>query len=81
MHHIGSGNDEQRLAELIRNGDNAAMRRFCSLYVPHLKAACTRYIADEEDVRDVLQDTLVSIITHIDDYTFRGRLSENSGAG
>ena len=48
------------------------MREFCSLYVPHLKAICTRYIADQEDARDVLQDTLLSIITHIEDYSFRG---------
>ena len=72
MHHIGNSNDEQRLAEQIRRGNNAAMREFCSLYVPHLKAICTRYIADQEDARDVLQDTLLSIITHIEDYSFRG---------
>ena len=72
MSHIGNSSDEQRLAEQIRNGDNDAMRMFCSLYVPHLKAVCTRYIADREDARDVLQETLISIITHITDFKFRG---------
>ena len=72
MSHIGNSSDEQRLAEQIRNGDNDAMRVFCSLYVPHLKAVCTRYIADREDARDVLQETLISIITHITDFKFRG---------
>ena len=75
MYHIGSSNDEQRLAEQIRRGDNAAMRVFCSLYVPHLKAVCARYIVNQEDVRDVLQEILISIITHISDFRYRGTVS------
>ena len=70
MHHIGYSNDEQRLAEQIRNGDNGAMREFCSLYVPHLKAVCTRYVTDSEDASDVLQETLISIVTHISDFHY-----------
>ena len=72
MYHIGNSNDEQRLAEQIRNGDNGAMQVFCSRYVPRLKAICTRYVTDQEDARDVLQDTLLSIITHIADFRYRG---------
>ena len=70
MHHTGNSNDEQRLAAQIRNGDNGAMRVFCSLYVSHLKAVCARYIADGEDVSDVLQETLISIVTHISDFHY-----------
>lgn len=73
MHHIGYSNDEQRLAEQIRRGDNAAMREFCSLYVPHLKAVCTRYVTDSEDASDVLQETLISIVTHISDFHYLGQ--------
>lgn len=73
MHHIGYSNDEQRLAELIRRGDNAAMREFCSLYVPHLKAICTRYVTDSDDASDVLQETLISIVTHISDFHYLGQ--------
>ena len=73
MHHIGYSNDEQRLAEQIRNGDNGAMREFCSLYVPHLKAICTRYVTDSEDASDVLQETLISIVTHISDFHYLGQ--------
>ena len=72
MSYTGKSNDEQRLAEQIRNGDNGAMQTFCSLYVPHLKAVCTRYIVDQEDARDVLQETLICIITHITDFKYRG---------
>ena len=73
MHHTGNSNDEQRLAELIRRGDNAAMREFCSLYVPHLKAVCTRYVTDGDDASDVLQETLISIVTHISDFHYLGQ--------
>lgn len=73
MHHIGYSNDEQRLAEQIRRGDNAAMREFCSLYVPHLKAICTRYVTDSDDASDVLQETLISIVTHISDFHYLGQ--------
>ena len=73
MHHIGYSNDEQRLAEQIRRGDNAAMRVFCSLYVPHLKAICTRYVTDSDDASDVLQETLISIVTHISDFHYLGQ--------
>ena len=61
------------MAAQIRNGDNGAMREFCSLYVPHLKAVCARYIADGEDVSDVLQETLISIVTHISDFHYLGQ--------
>ena len=61
------------MAELIRRGDNAAMRVFCSLYVSHLKAICTRYVTDSEDASDVLQETLISIVTHISDFHYLGQ--------
>ena len=61
------------MAELIRRGDNAAMREFCSLYVPHLKAVCTRYVTDGDDASDVLQETLISIVTHISDFHYLGQ--------
>ena len=61
------------MAELIRRGDNAAMQEFCSLYVHHLKAVCTRYVTDSDDASDVLQETLISIVTHISDFHYLGQ--------
>ena len=49
------------------------MRVFCSLYVSHLKAICTRYVTDSEDASDVLQETLISIVTHIGDFHYLGQ--------
>ncbi len=71
MFAIGN-HDELRLAKQLRNGSNEAMRDFYSLYAGHLAAICSRYITDEDDQKDVLQDTLVDIITHINRFEYRG---------
>ena len=64
--------DEQRLAERLRNGENGAMREFYSLYAEQLAGICSRYITDEDDMKDVFQESLIHIITHISDFTYRG---------
>lgn len=71
MFRIGK-EQEQSLSERLRRGENGAMRAFYSLYGEHLAGICARYIADEEDMKDVLQDALVHIITHIGDFEYRG---------
>lgn len=71
MFEIGN-QDEQRLAERLRNGENGAMREFYSRYADQLAGICSRYITDEEDMKDVFQESLVRIITHISDFNFRG---------
>ena len=64
--------DEQRLAERLRNGENGAMREFYSLYAEQLAGICSRYITDEDDMKDVFQESLIHIITHISSFTYRG---------
>ena len=64
--------DEQRLAERLRNGDNGAMREFYTLYAEQLTGVCSRYITDEDDMKDVFQESLIHIITHFSDFTYRG---------
>ena len=70
---MGIGNrKELRLAERLRNGENGAMREFYTLYARYLTAVCSRYIADDENVKDVLQNALIRIFTHIADFEYRG---------
>ena len=66
------GTKEERLAERLRSGDGDAMREFYSLYGGHLAKVCARYIAGGEDLKDVLQDSLVRIFSHVKDFTYRG---------
>lgn len=66
------GNEEQRFIKRLRDGDKSAAREFHALYADYLAGVCSRYIADEEDQRDVFQDAIVHILTHIDDFRYRG---------
>jgi RNA polymerase sigma-70 factor (ECF subfamily) len=56
------------------------MREFYAQYVPYLKGVCSRYIVDREDAKDVLQDALISIVTHISDFRYQGKGSLKSWA-
>ena len=71
MFEIGK-QDEQRLVKRLRNGENGAMREFYSLYADQLTAVCSRYIPDADDVKDVFQESLIRIFTHIEDFNYRG---------
>ena len=66
------GNTEESLAKRLRNGDNGAMREFYSLYAGYLTGVCSRYVTDADDMKDVFQESLIHIITHIVDFSYRG---------
>lgn len=66
------GNEEQRLVKRLQEGDKTAAREFYPRYGGSLAGVCVRYIADEEDVKDVIQNTLVHIFSHITDFKYRG---------
>ena len=66
------GNEEQRLAKRLNDGDKSAVREFYSRYADYLAGVCSRYIADEEDQKDVFQDAFIHILTHIGNFQYRG---------
>jgi len=66
------GNEEQRLVKRLQEGDKTAAREFYARYGRSLAGVCGRYIADEEDVKDVIQNALVHILSHITDFEYRG---------
>ena len=66
------GNEEQRLVKRLQEGDKTAAREFYTRYGGSLAGVCVRYIADEEDVKDVIQNALVHIFSHITDFKYRG---------
>ena len=65
-------NDEQRLAKRLHNGENGAMETFYTLYAERLAGVCSRYVIDQEDMKDVFQNAFLSIITHIGEFEYRG---------
>ena len=69
---------ERELLEAIRVGDRAAMRRLYDRYKGYAMAIGLRYIPNSDEVRDVLQDSFVKIITGISHFDYRGEGSLKS---
>lgn len=68
-----SGNDpEATLLEQIKHGDKKAMKELYCHYSGYLNAVCSRYIACDEDVRDVLQESFIKIFSSIDKFCYKG---------
>ena len=64
---------EEDIAKGIRKGDNRAMRHFYAQYGGLLAAACSRYVNNDDDVKDLMQDVMVNIIQNIDNFTYKGK--------
>lgn len=64
---------EEDIAKGIRKGDNRAMRHFYAQYGGLLAATCSRYVNNEDDVKDLMQDAMVNIIQNIDNFTYKGK--------
>lgn len=60
------------LVGLCSKGDGKAMKVIYDRYVEYLSAVCARYISDEYDRKDVLQESFVRIFTSLDKFSFRG---------
>ena len=63
---------EQQLLSAIRGGDRQAMRRLYDRYSGYAMAVGLRYVPEREDVRDVLQDCFVKVLTNIGSFEYRG---------
>ena len=66
------GDEERRLVKRLQEGDKTAAREFYALYADTMAGVCSRYIADEEDQKDVLQNSLIHIFSHITDFKYYG---------
>ena len=69
---------ERELLEAIRVGDRAAMRRLYDRYSRYAMAIGLRYVPNRDEMRDVLQDSFVKIITNISRFDYRGEGSLKS---
>ena len=64
--------DEHTLLCQIQKGDTQAMKEIYARYVKYLTAICLRYVQDEEDVKDILQDSFLKIFSSIHSFEYRG---------
>lgn len=64
--------NEELLFNLVRKGDEQAMRMLYCRSVRYLSAVCSRYIYEDEDIKDVLQDAFLKIFASIKSFEYRG---------
>lgn len=64
---------EQQTLDLFRKGDKCAMDMLYQEYADHLAGVCARYISDEEQQKDVLQESFIRIFTQIHLFEYRGK--------
>ena len=65
----------EQLVERIRQKDQRAMSQLYRMYVKRLSSVCYRYVPDEDDAKDVLQDSFVKIFTALDTFEYRDEVS------
>ena len=65
--------NELQLLCLVKQGDAMAMKTVYSTYIRYLAAICSRYIVNNEDVKDVLQDSFLKIFSGSASFEYRGR--------
>ena len=69
---------ERQLLEAIRGGERAALRRLYDRYSGYAMALGLRYVPERDEVRDVIQDSFVRILTTISQFDYRGEGSLKS---
>ena len=63
---------ESELLEAVKSGDRRAMRRLYDRYAGYAMATAMRYIADQDDACDVVQDSFIKVFTTIGSFGYRG---------
>ena len=69
---------ERQLLEAIRGGERAALRRLYDRYSGYAMAIGLRYVPERDEVRDIIQDSFVRILTTIGQFDYRGEGSLKS---
>lgn len=73
MPSIGTTSDnELQMALRLRQGDHTALRAVYDAYARYLTAVCARYIADDDEVKDVLQEAFIHIHDAAKSFEYRG---------
>lgn len=63
---------EKELLHLVVQGDKDARYLIYKQYVRYLAAVCARYITNDEDIKDVLQETFVKVFSSIHTFNYQG---------
>lgn len=72
MRHVPADREE-RIVSLFRQGNALAMEMLYADYASYLTGVCARYIRNDDDLKDVLQEGFIKIFTQIDRFEYRGK--------
>ena len=64
---------EQQILQQFKRDYNSAMGVLYAEYAGYLAAVCARYIANDDDLKDVLQESLIKIYTQLSTFQYRGK--------
>ena len=64
--------DEMHLISACRRGDRTAQKELFDFLSPKMYAVCLRYAPDRDDAKDILQEGMVTVFTHLDSYSGSG---------
>ena len=56
----------------VRRQDKTAMKMLYDRYVGYLTAVCARFIPDDDDVKDILQEAFIKAFQSMDRFSWRG---------
>ena len=63
---------EKQLLERLKDGDTAAAEQLYHHHARYLTAVCSRYLNNDEDVKDVLQESFIKIFSSIHTFQYKG---------
>lgn len=64
---------EQHILSLFARGDARAMDVLYANFADYLAGVCVRYVPEQEDLHDVLQEAFIKIFTTINSFQYRGK--------
>ena len=69
---VRNSGSEQDLVRKVLQNDKAAMKTLYGQYVGYLTAVCARYVPDDDEVKDILQEAFIKIFQSMDRFSWRG---------
>ena len=64
--------NEKLLVESAQRGDTDAQKAIYRLHIRYLTAVCSRYVVNQEDVKDIMQDAFIKIFSSLSFFEYRG---------
>ncbi len=64
--------NEQHILQLFARGDSRAMDVLYAEFADYMAGVCLRYVAQPDDMRDVLQEALIKVFSSVGKFNYRG---------